>query len=121
MSTAFRPVVVAIGHSRPDALARLLASLGAGAYPPETPLVISLDHCDQDDTAAVTDAFTWAHVPKRVIRHAARLGLREHILRCGDLAVEYGGPSCSRTTFSRRLAATTMCFRPWRSMPRIRG
>lgn len=91
MSTAFRPAVVAIGHSRPDALARLLASLGAGAYPPETPLVISLDHCDRNDTAAVADTFAWPHGPKRVIRQAVRLGLREHILRCGDLAVEYGG------------------------------
>ena len=91
MSTAFRPAVVAIGHSRPSALARLLASLSSGVYPPKTPLVISLDHCDQNDTAAIADAFVWPHGPKRIIRHAARLGLREHILSCGDLAIEYGG------------------------------
>ena len=91
MSLAYRPAVVAIGHSRPDALSRLLGSLAAGEYPADTPLVISLDPCDDDTVATLAEAFAWPHGPKRVIRHPSRLGLREHVLRCGDLALEYGG------------------------------
>ncbi len=91
MSLAYRPAIVAIGHSRPDALSRLLGSLAAGEYPPRTPLVISLDQSDDDAVRALAEAFVWPHGPKRVIRHPTSLGLREHVLRCGDLALEYGG------------------------------
>lgn len=91
MSSAYKPAIVAIGHSRPDALSRLLGSLRVGEYPVKTPLVISLDHCDDDAVATLAEAFDWPHGPKRVIRHRTTLGLREHVLRCGDLALEYGG------------------------------
>jgi hypothetical protein len=91
MSLAYQPAIVAIGHSRSDALSRLLGSLRAGEYPSRTPLVISLDHSDDEAVGALAEAFDWPHGPKRVIRHPARLGLREHVLRCGDLTLEYGG------------------------------
>ena len=86
-----RPAVVAVGYNRPEALLRLLESLRAGAYPPGVPLVISLDWSGDAAPAAVAEAFEWPHGPKRVIRHPQQLGLREHILACGDLTQEFGG------------------------------
>lgn len=85
------PAVVAVGYNRPDALLRLLNSLVAGSYPASVPLVISLDHSGDPAPGEVADAFVWPHGPKRVIRHPANLGLRNHILSCGDLSAEYGG------------------------------
>ena len=89
--SAERPAVVAVGYNRPEALDRLLASLVRATYPPGTPLVISLDHSDTPAVAALAERFEWPHGPKRVILHPAQLGLRAHILACGDLALEYGG------------------------------
>ena len=88
---ATRPAVVAVGYNRPDALLRLLRSLAAGTYPDGVPLVVSLDYSGDPRPGEVADAFDWPHGPKRVIRHAANLGLRMHILSCGDLSLEYGG------------------------------
>jgi len=91
VSAALQPAIVAIGYDRPEALSRLLASLGAGAYPAGTPLVISLDHSGVEAVSDIAESFVWSFGPKRIIRHAINLGLREHVLRCGDLALEYGG------------------------------
>ena len=84
------PAIVAVGYNRPDALLRLLTSLAAGEYPAGVPLVISLDHSGNEAPGIVADAFAWPHGPKRIIRHQSNLGLREHILSCGDLTREYG-------------------------------
>ncbi|AQR61177.1 hypothetical protein BZG35_05565 [Brevundimonas sp. LM2] len=88
---ADRPAIVAIGYDRPDCLQRLLTSIGGGHFPPETPLVISLDQSGVEAVYDVAAAFDWPHGEKRIIRHAERLGLRAHILACGDLSSQYGG------------------------------
>lgn len=90
MSEAFQPAIVAIGYDRPKALACLLDSLRAGAYPAGTPLIISLDHSDIEAVSELARSFEWPFGPKRIIQHPVNLGLREHVLRCGDLALEYG-------------------------------
>ncbi|PEQ13721.1 hypothetical protein B2G71_05215 [Novosphingobium sp. PC22D] len=85
------PAIVAVGYNRPDALARLLDALRRAAYRRAAPLVISLDCSGEAGPGAIAEAFDWPHGPKRIIRHPERLGLREHILRCGDLTRDYGG------------------------------
>lgn len=85
------PAVVAVGYNRPAALLRLLRSLAAGTYPNNVPLIISLDFSGDPRPGDIADAFDWPHGPKHIIRHPKQLGLREHILSCGDLSQEYGG------------------------------
>lgn len=85
------PTIIAIGYSRPDSLARLLGSLRAAHYPPgNVRLVISLDNSGVDTPRKVAEAFDWPFGEKRIIAHEQRLGLRNHVLSCGDLTEEYG-------------------------------
>lgn len=86
------PAVVVIAYDRTDSLARLLESLSRAHYPAdvEAPLVISIDHAPHADTRRLAEQFDWPHGEKRIIAHQANLGLRAHVLSCGDLALEYG-------------------------------
>ena len=86
------PAIVVVGFDRPVELARLLRSLSCGSYPDgeAVPLIISLDGGGSTAIRALADAFEWPHGPLRVIAHQSQLGLREHILACGDLSLEYG-------------------------------
>jgi hypothetical protein len=83
---------VVIAYDRTDSLARLLESLSRARYPADVdvPLVISIDYAPHADTASMAERFDWPHGEKRIIAHPANLGLRAHVLACGDLAVEYG-------------------------------
>lgn len=87
-----RPAIVAIGYDRVDSLKRLLGSIAAAHYPAgdPIPLIISLDRSGVEEVAAMAEAFDWPHGPKVVRLQPKRLGLREHILNCGDLSEEYG-------------------------------
>ncbi len=92
MTRARGPAVVVIAYDRTDSLARLLESLARARYPAdvEVPLVISIDHAPHADTAGMAERFDWPHGEKRIIAHPTNLGLRAHVLACGDLALEYG-------------------------------
>lgn len=83
--------VVAVGYNRVYALKRLLNSLNRAEYDyTDIRLVISLDHSDDREIAEMAEQFKWLHGEKLVITHTVRLGLREHILSCGDLTEKYG-------------------------------
>lgn len=92
-SSSVLPAIVAIGYNRPDALRRLLMSIGRADYTglQNVPLVISLDKSEnQSEVIAVAEAFDWPHGDKRIRQFDTRQGLRAHVLCCGDLAEEYG-------------------------------
>ncbi len=85
------PTIIAIGYNRPNSLLRLLGSLRKAHYPPgNVRLVISLDNSGVDEPRQVAEAFDWPFGEKRIIAHEQRLGLRNHVLSCGDLTEEYG-------------------------------
>jgi hypothetical protein len=84
------PAVVVSAHSRPASLARILGSLDAGVYPGEVRLVVSIDGGGDPEVQRVAEKHSWPHGPKRLIVHPERLGLAEHLRRCGDLSQEYG-------------------------------
>jgi hypothetical protein len=90
------PAVVIAAHRRPDALARLLASLGRASHPAGVPipLVISIDPPSDpgvgEAVEAVADGFDWRHGPKQVLRQPAPLGLTGNLLACGDLTARFG-------------------------------
>lgn len=83
--------VCIVGYNRPASMERLLRSVGAAYYPQgeEVALVVSVDHSGSDEVADLADGFVWEHGPKRVIRHPRNLGLRRHILGCGELLDEF--------------------------------
>jgi hypothetical protein len=89
-----RPALVVVACHRPAALQRLLASLlrlDTGPVGPQAriPLVLSLDG-EHPAVARIARRFEWPHGEKRIITHKDRLGVREHVLTCGDLSGEYG-------------------------------
>lgn len=91
MLQATSPAIVIVAFERPDALARLLRSVALADYEKcgEVPLVISLDGAGSPAVRAEAARFEWEHGPLRVIEHEERLGLRRHVLACGDLVDEY--------------------------------
>lgn len=89
--TANLPTIVVIGYNRPKSLLRLLDSLSKAHYPAgEIRLVISLDNSGTLEPLRIAEAYPWTHGEKRVIHRAKRMGLRNHVLACGDLTEEYG-------------------------------
>ena len=88
------PAIIVIAYNRPHTLLRLLQSLATANYPAENiQLVLSIDFSDSDAgeaTRQVAQDFEWPHGNKRLISHKENLGLRNHVLSCGDLSQEYG-------------------------------
>jgi len=84
------PAIIIPAYNRDHSLNRLLKSVAEADYPSnDTPLVISVDK-GSDAVVKIAEAFAWNHGPKRVTQHETHLGLKEHILSCGDLSAEYG-------------------------------
>ena len=71
-------------------LKRLLGSLSRARYDTGADLVISMDKSDNGAVHEAADALDWPHGEKRLIRNTERLGLRRHIMSCGDLTEAYG-------------------------------
>ncbi len=86
-----KPAIVVVAYNRLNSLKRLLESLKRGFYPEDTKLIISIDH--SPDNSAVVDCareFTWNAGEKVVISHPENLGLKRHIISCGDFSRQYG-------------------------------
>lgn len=86
------PAIIVVAFNRPKALRRLLNSLRKADYSgySDIPLVISIDRSDHQDVVDVASSTVWGHGGKRVITHHRHLGLRNHIIACGNLSEEYG-------------------------------
>lgn len=85
------PAIVAIGFNRPLALKRLLNTIVNANYPADVsiPLIISIDQGNNSETLAVARDFVWQRGTKTVIEHRENLGLRRHVISCGDLTEKY--------------------------------
>lgn len=88
----YRPAIVAVAYDRPQALKRLLSSIEAAKYPDDVRpvLVISIDKSDSDDVVCEAKSFEYTHGDKVILERPERMGLRRHVLSCGDLTKEYG-------------------------------
>ena len=81
---------VTIGYNRVDSLLRLLQSVENADYgEDECTLIVSLDNCGNYDVYNMANAFQWSHGEKRVVLQEKRLGLKNHILKCGDYLKEF--------------------------------
>lgn len=87
----FQPAIVVLAYNRPNCLNRLLLSLQKAVYPdrPVT-LVISVDHSDISEVRSIAEKFEWKQGTKKLVLQETRLGLREHVLRSGDLSQQFG-------------------------------
>jgi hypothetical protein len=85
------PAIVVVAYNRPASLSRLLRSLARANYSgcDGVELVISVDNSDNDQVARIARSFEWKAGPKRLIAHKRTMGLRNHVLACGDLVSEY--------------------------------
>jgi len=86
-----KPVIVVVAYNRLDSLKRLLYSLNKATYPVDTKLIISIDHSEGNNAIVdYAEKFEWGAGEKEVIVHTGNLGLRNHIIKCGDLSLKYG-------------------------------
>lgn len=89
-----KPAIVIVAFNRPQSLERLLSSVQNGVYhQDDIDLIISIDYQASENRNEVVDIannFSWDYGRKSVIDHHTNLGLRKHILQCGDLTAEYG-------------------------------
>lgn len=81
--------ICAIGYNRLNSLSRLLSSLNAAIFDEEVTLIISLDRCEMLEIKEYSDKFIWKHGEKIVILQDYNMGLRKHVLRCGQYMNDY--------------------------------
>ncbi|MGE0090599.1 MAG: hypothetical protein AB7S50_14095 [Bacteroidales bacterium] len=88
-----KPAIVIATYNRPVSLLRLLSSVESAIYDvQDVPLVISIDGggTNNQETCRIAEDFNWSFGTKRIIKHKENLGLRNHILSCGDLSEVFG-------------------------------
>lgn len=95
VETKITPAVVVIAYNRIESLKRLLSSLENADYPKDVnvPLIISIDREAGDANKNVYELasdFEWMYGDKKVIYREENMGLKAHVLSCGDFSSEYG-------------------------------
>lgn len=82
--------IIAIGYKNIKGMQRLLERLNDAEYHGEqVTLIISIDHSENSEVFEIAKGFCWQHGEKIVKNYKQRMGLRQHILRCGDYLDEY--------------------------------
>lgn len=85
-----RPVIIIPAFRRHDSLERLLYSVNHAQYPENDHLlIISIDGGYSEQVAYIAEKFIFNHGKKEVIFHEKNLGLRNHILWCGNQSLIY--------------------------------
>lgn len=82
--------ICAIGYNRVSSLSRLLLSLNSAIYDEDVTLIISLDRSKSFDVKYFSDSFEWKHGNKIIVLQECNMGLRRHVLRCGQYMDELG-------------------------------
>lgn len=85
------PAIVVIAYNRSTSLERLLTSLSNANYSESNiPLIISIDFGeDNHEVLKLAQNFIWNFGSKKIIEHKENLGLRKHVIKCGDLSTVY--------------------------------
>jgi len=84
--------IVVVAYNRPKSLSRILISLQNANYPGKSvPLIISIDRGEHNlDVLEIAENFNWSNGQKKVVYQEKNLGLRAHILQCGNYCESYG-------------------------------
>lgn len=87
------PTIIVTTFNRPNSLRRLLSSLAKANYPQQSiRLLISIDYDDSvkhQQVCQLAERYHWKYGEKIVKRQPSSLGLKQHILTCGDLTEQY--------------------------------
>lgn len=84
--------ICCICYNRIDSIKRLLLSLEKADYNGYSPtLIISIDKSDTQEVEKFADKYKWPYGNKIVYKHEANLGLRNHVLECGNRIKDYDG------------------------------
>lgn len=102
------PAIVVIAYNRENSLKRVLDSILKADYSTtakesmsgkcndsdtycneDIPLIISIDKSDNNAVAEIANSFEWPYGNKRVVLHNTNLGLKKHVLECGNYVDEY--------------------------------
>ena len=82
--------IVVIGYKNTVGMSRLLSSLSNAEYPLDNiKLIISIDYSGDNSVEKVAEDFKWNFGEKIIKAYDTNLGLRTHILKCGDYIKEY--------------------------------
>lgn len=86
-----KPAIVVACYNRPRSLERILKSISAASFERnDIELVISIDKSDNNDVIETARKFNWIYGNKTIIERPKNLGLKNHILKCGELTKTYG-------------------------------
>ena len=87
------PTIIIIAYNRPRVLQRLLKSIATADYIlyKKVRLVISIDGGGDryNQVLEVANTFNWPFGEKEVISHNENIGLRQHVIDCGNLTEKY--------------------------------
>lgn len=81
--------IVVIGYNRFHCIKRLLKSLDRAIYDDFIDLIISIDNSGNEDIYKYVKGFNWKFGNKKVIIRSDRLGLKKHVIECGNLTKDY--------------------------------
>lgn len=91
MNYNYSPVIVIVAYNRVHTLQRILSSLNRAVCPQGTKLIISIDNNgESQEVVTIADLYIWKYGEKEVIYQKERLGLRRHLMTCGDNSYYYG-------------------------------
>jgi len=84
-----RPAIVVMAYNRSNPLKRLLNSLCTAEYNGNVDLVISLEGNATEDVRYIAEKFECNGLNKIIVYNEKNLGLRNHVIKCGDLVDKY--------------------------------
>jgi glycosyltransferase involved in cell wall biosynthesis len=84
-----KPSIVIAAYRREKSLSRLLKSVQSSLYPFPVHLIISLDGGASSEVIRVAEEFEFQHGSVEVIKRSENIGLRRHIIWCGDQSKKY--------------------------------
>lgn len=85
------PTIVIIAYNRPDSFRRVLKSLITACYDgfKNINLIISIDGGGGDGVIEIAEKFEWTYGIKEIIKHEKNIGLRNHVISCGELTRKF--------------------------------
>ena len=82
--------IVVVGYNRAKGIERLLRAIISAEYDiHKVMLIISLDYSGNRNLSRMAQEYEWPYGEKKIELYDVRLGLREHILKCGDYMNKY--------------------------------
>lgn len=83
-------MVVVPCYNRRKSLQRLLDAINLAKYLFDVHLIISIDGGGSRDVVDLANSFHFKGGQVEVVQHGSNMGLRNHIIWCGDLSKEFG-------------------------------